>query len=644
MRTGFWAAACVAVMLLAGVAQPAFAAEPPPLSAYGSLPAISRVTLSDDGSRLAFVGVSGENRKLVMQTVEGQVLAMFDLGRSDIADLIWAGNDDIVIVTSQTRSLPEIGWGKTRFFSAQAFSLSKKRVVNLSGRIPDSYAMIFSGVTVRQIDGKYYAFFSTASNVGTPRYLLARVSISDTVATTPEWATLDSQGWLIDGQGVAGARSRYDATGGGWGASLRRGKSGWPELITVNAKLDSPDLVAFSGDGASMIVAVPGEKATDYIQIGADGVSKPALPTDHTYEGIVVDPATSRIIGAVWREHSDNYVFFDPVAKTAWDKVLRTFKGQRVSLLSWTPGWQKVAVHVEGPQNSGMYYLVDLAGKRADIIGDSYPLVTPESVAEVKPYSYKAADGRVINGYLTLPRGKDPKGLALIVLPHGGPQAHDSLAFDYWAQALASRGYAVLQPNFRGSTGYGAEHLEAGYGQWGRKMQTDLSDGVRALAAEGVIDAKKVCIAGWSYGGYAALAGPTIDPGVYRCAVSMAGVSDLGRMLDWAADQSGEKSPTTRYWQRFMGATGPKDPSLAAISPALQASKATVPILLLHGKDDTVVPYEQSVFMADALRKAGKPVEFITFQGQDHDLNRTETRMQMLEASTAFLLKHNPPN
>jgi len=638
------AAMLAAAMAFAGLAgEAAWAAEPPPLSAYGALPAISRVTLSDDGSRLAFIGVSGENRKLVMQTVEGQVLAVLDLGKNDIDDLIWAGNDDIVIVTSQTRSLPEIGWGKTRFGAAQAFSLSKKRVANLTGRVPDSFGMIFSGVVVRQVEGRYYAFFRVASNVGTPRYLLAKVAVADASATTIEWATLDSRGWLVDGQGVAGARSRYDSERGGWGAAIRRGKSGWPEVMTVNAKLDRPYLTAFSPDGSGIVVGVPGPKATEFIEVSADGESKPALPDDKVYEGIVIDPATSRLMGGYWREHSYNYRFLDPTAKAAWEKVTRTFKGQQVSLLSWTPGWQKVAVHVEGPQNSGVYYLVDLAGKRADIIGDSYPLVTPEQVAEVKPYSYKAADGRVIHGYLTLPRGRDPKSLPLIVLPHGGPQTHDVQTFDWWAQALASRGYAVLQPNFRGSTGYGAEHLEAGYGEWGRKMQTDLSDGVRALAAEGVVDAKRVCIAGWSYGGYAALAGPTIDPGVYRCAVSMAGVSDLGRMLKSEEDSAGEKSETTRYWQRFMGATGPKDPSLTAISPALQASRADAPILLLHGKDDTVVPYEQSVVMHDALKKAGKPVELITFQGQDHDLTRTATRLQMLESAMAFLLKHNPP-
>ena len=643
MRKGFWAAAIAAAMIC--VSAVSTSAAPPPLSAYGALPAMDHVTLSDDGSRLAFVGVAGENRKLILQTVDGQVLAAMDLGKVTITDLIWAGNDDIVIVTSQTRSLPEIGWPKTKFWTAQAFSLTKKRVINLSGRVPDSYGMIFSDPVVRQVDGKYFAFFSVVSNVGTPRLLLAKVSIADGTATTPEYMVIrEGLGWLVDETGVAAARSRYDDERGGWGASIRRGAAGWPEVMQVSAKLDRPWLASLGPTGSSIIVGVNGKTGDEYIEVGLDGLSKPALPNDQAFDDILVDERSSRLIGAVWRDDTKHLMLLDPVAKAQWDKIQRTFKGQRVVLLSWTNDWQKIAVYVEGAQNSGMYYLVDLANKRADIIGDRYPQVTPEQVAEVRAYSYKAADGLDIHGYLTLPPGREPKNLPLIVLPHGGPQARDELSFDWWAQALASRGYAVLQPNFRGSTGYGASFVEAGHGQWGRKMQTDLSDGVRALAKDGLIDPKRACIAGASYGGYAAMAGVTVENGVYRCSVAVAGVSDLGKMLDSEADLAGEKSSATRYWQRFMGAAGSSDPALLPLSPVRLADRADAPILLIHGKDDTVVPYEQSVILADALRKAGKPVELVTLAGEDHNLSGSATRQQMLESMVAFLLKHNPPD
>lgn len=202
----------------------------------------------------------------------------------------------------------------------------------------------------------------------------------------------------------------------------------------------------------------------------------------------------------------------------------------------------------------------------------------------------------------------------------------------------------MLQPNFRGSDGLGLAHMEAGYGEWGGKMQSDLSDGVRYLAGEGIIDSGRVCIVGASYGGYAAMAGPTLDEGVYRCAVSVAGVSDLRAMVAWSAQRTGARnSPTVRYWNRFMGAERVGDRTLDARSPRQQAARADAPILLLHGRDDTVVPYEQSRIMAAALRDAGKPYELITLEGEDHNLSRSETRQQMLAETIRFLETHNPP-
>jgi dipeptidyl aminopeptidase/acylaminoacyl peptidase len=207
---------------------------------------------------------------------------------------------------------------------------------------------------------------------------------------------------------------------------------------------------------------------------------------------------------------------------------------------------------------------------------------------------------------------------------------------------MASRGYAVLQVNFRGSDGLGASFLQAGFGQWGRKMQTDLSDGVRFLASQGTIDPKRVCIVGASYGGYAALAGAALDAGVYRCAVSVAGIGDLARFVTWSKAQNGVSA--FRYWTRFMGAENADAPTLAAISPAAHVDRVGIPILLVHGRDDTVVPLEQSQIMADALKKAGKPVDLVIEKGEDHWLSRGETRLQMLEATMAFLEKNNPPN
>jgi dipeptidyl aminopeptidase/acylaminoacyl peptidase len=176
-------------------------------------------------------------------------------------------------------------------------------------------------------------------------------------------------------------------------------------------------------------------------------------------------------------------------------------------------------------------------------------------------------------------------------------------------------------------------------------MQTDLSDGVRYLVKEGIADPARVCIVGASYGGYAALAGVTLDAGVYRCAVSVAGISDLKAFLRWVNEgHLARNNREQRYWDRFIGVSGPGDPLLEKISPIRRVESVSVPVLLIHGKDDTVVPYDQSDDMYDALRHAGKTVEFVKLKQEDHWLSRGETRLQMLQATVAFLRKHNPPD
>ena len=208
--------------------------------------------------------------------------------------------------------------------------------------------------------------------------------------------------------------------------------------------------------------------------------------------------------------------------------------------------------------------------------------------------------------------------------------------FDWWASFLASRGYAVLQPNFRGSTGYGANWEHAGRRQWGGLMQTDVEDGVAAIVRAGIADPERVCIVGASYGGYAALAGATLTPDRYKCAASVAGVADLNELLRQREAATGHESMSSDWLRSSIGDRDEDRERLRGVSPANLAERVRIPILLIHGTDDTVVPILQSRRMLDRLHDAGKNVRFVELRGDDHWLSDAETRIQMLRELETF--------
>ena len=353
------------------------------------------------------------------------------------------------------------------------------------------------------------------------------------------------------------------------------------------------------------------------------------------------DPVTRKLIGGVRLTAERHYFFFDPADQAAWTQIERAFPGEALEFISWSDDRQKLVVRVFGEKSGSVYSLFDRATNQFSILGNYYSGIEPADIAPVKAIHYPAADGLPINAYITVPRGVTPKALPLIVLPHGGPQLRDAPGFDWWSQALASRGYAVLQPNFRGSSGLGRDFLIAGYGEWGRKMQTDLSDGVKYLSDHGIVDPQRVCIVGASYGGYAALAGAALQQGIYRCAVSVAGLSNLRDMLD--SNRKLSDNSSLRFLARYFGVEDASDAKLDALSPVKHAEDVTIPVLLIHGKQDRIVNPTHSYNMSVALKRAKKSVEYIELAGEDHWLSRAATRAQMLEATVRFLEKNNPP-
>jgi len=351
------------------------------------------------------------------------------------------------------------------------------------------------------------------------------------------------------------------------------------------------------------------------------------------------DPRTGQLIGYVRDGDVPEDHFFDGRAAKVMAATRKAFPGRSVSLVDRNDAFDRLIVKTSGPGDPDSWWLVDTKKGSADCLGVAYPMAA-EDVGPMRMLRYKAADGLEMGGVLTLPPHREAKNLPIIVMPHGGPESRNYPVFDWWAQAFASRGYAVFQPNFRGSSGSGGNFVRAGWGEWGRKMQTDISDGLAELVREGIADPKRACIVGASYGGYAALAGVTLQQGIYRCAVSVSGIGDVRKLISTDVAESGNNPTLIRVFRKELG----KDRDLALVSPIRFADRADAPVLLIHGADDLVVPYRQSADMTAALSRAGKPVELVKLAGEDHWMSRSETRLMMLRAAVSFVENHNPPD
>ncbi len=613
-----------------------------PLAAYGALPAHELVEVSPSGDRLAYVTVVGEERALVINDLNDMsLIGGVRVGPVKVRDIGWVGEGHVYVYSTATQVGASIGLRRSELADASIYQIEPRQVSLALNNTPGVFGKVFGSPLVRTIDGEPSLIVVGQGREGAALY---RINLSNGIGrehTDPDRRGVPS---LLDMNGRPVARITYD--GDEWALQGLRGGF-WRTVWRTDARIDTPSLAGFGTTTGSAVLhgAIDG-RPEGYYAVDLETGAVSDLPFEGQPTGLIHHPATKLLVGArsLGDDDSVRWQFIDPVAERSWRSVQAAFRGKQVTLTSWSADMRQIVAFTQGPGDAGTYQLVDLDRRSAEIIGEAYPEITGDRVGEVRPISYEAADGMVIPGYLTLPPGvTDPRGLPLVVFPHGGPAARDYLGFDWWAQAMASRGYAVLQANFRGSDGLGTAHLEAGYGEWGRKMQTDLSDGVRWLASEGIIDPARVCIVGASYGGYAAMAGPTLDPGVYKCAVSVSGVSDLRLMVQWEAGQGGRDSPVVRYWNRFMGAERLGDRNLDTVSPAAQAERADAPILLLHGRDDTVVPFEQSRVFAEALQRAGKPHELVELPNEDHWLSRAATRQWMLAETVRFLEQHNPP-
>ncbi len=614
----------------------------PPLEAYGKLPSLDLVRLSPSGDRLAYVAVNGEARQLFVRTVGGGALFVGNVGTSKIRAMEWAGEDYVLIEISATL---KIGRRTVYKWDEQnRAELTELTVVNVNSH--HTYQMFFkdndriflvgSLFNTRFVDGKWVDFVEVIGPGATDH--IDRVDLE-----TGKYSALPGDvsdfNFLTDAAGKILARVKYDEH------TQRLSVYSTPhDRDPVVSRLSPMGEVAFLGRGRTEGTILISEDGAEKDTIDEYPLEPNARPT-RLFDGLEVetlfhDPITHTLIGAEL-SRGKGLSLFDPNLQKRFEAVGRAFPGLRVHLVSAAAGMSKIIVKTDGGDDPGTYWLIDMKTGKADDLMSAYPGIDPKDVGPERIFNYKAADGQALEGILTLPPGAAAKPLPLVLMPHGGPfGVHDEVGFDYWAQAFASRGYAVFQPNYRGSDGYGPQFLRAGYGQWGGKMLTDMTDGIAALAKAGVIDPKRVCIVGASYGGYAALAGVTIQKGFYRCAVAVSGVSDVRAAM--MRDGYDSFRANGRLVQAYFGAESPGAKSLTDISPIEHAAQADAPILMIHGKDDTVVPFVNSHSMQAVLEKAGKVSELLPLEGEDHWWSHEATRLAILKASVAFVQKYNP--
>ncbi|MFH1223110.1 MAG: S9 family peptidase [Pseudomonadota bacterium] len=328
-------------------------------------------------------------------------------------------------------------------------------------------------------------------------------------------------------------------------------------------------------------------------------------------------------------------VFFDDKIKNIFNKVSSKLpKGVEINLTSNNKNEDKFIVRTYSDKNPGSYYLYGAKKNELKKLSDVNPLIKPSEMAEMIPVQYKARDGLTIHAYLTVPKVAKAKNLPVVINPHGGPWARDYWGFDRETQFLANRGYAILHPNFRGSTGYGKKFWTASFKQWGLKMQDDISDGVKWLIEQKIADPKRIAIYGGSYGGYATLAGMTFTPELYACGVDYVGISNLFTFMDTIPPYW---RPGIDMWHEMVGDPKKDKKLFEKTSPIFHADRIAAPLMIAQGANDPRVNINESNQMVDALKKRGIKVPYLVKKNEGHGFRNEENRFEFYRMMEKFL-------
>jgi dienelactone hydrolase len=630
------------VLLLAAVAALGSASAvmaSPPIEAYGALPTYQTMSLAPSGKLVAMIINKGEQHVLVVRQIEGENKIVHSTTLNDrVGGVRWADDDHLYVNTHRTLNTGTDAVQEYGFLFL--INLKTKATKQITG--DEEKAVLGLPELITHVNGHTYGYIQAG------RRLYRQDIDSEQLVQVARSGEREGD-FLLTPTGEIEARMSYgDNYHRKW--SVKKGENGDAVLASGEAEVGGGEILGFGRTSDTILVANnENGSLTDLREINVvDGKVGRKMVGEGDFEAFPIHDKVSRLlIGFYVGGYVDETQFLDQKLEAKWESVQAAFPNEKVAFVSSDDAKSRFVVLTEGSHDSGHYFLIDTEQKKAIPLGAQYPDIRANDVGAFEWVDYKATDGLPLKALVTLPPGytmAEARNLPGVMLPHGGPQARDSYGFDWWAQALASRGYVVVQPEYRGSGGFGQKFERMGWGQWGRLMQTDVSDAFKAVAAKGIIDPGRTCIVGWSYGGYATMAAATLQPGLYRCAAAGAGVSDLNAMLVWTRDRGGKQGDGMRYWKQSMALNGEGDPAGAAVSPAKHAADVRGPLMLIHGREDTTVPLEQTELMANAMRNAGKPVEVVILENETHHIESPSTRTKMLQSMIGFLERNDPPN
>ncbi len=656
LRTRFLSA--IALVTLLPLAHSARAAAPlaDDAKAFGTREQVRTMSLSADGSKVAML-VSAAGSTTVLQVADLNNGSIASLTNSDgrPQSLYWcnfAGNSQLVCKYGGVEPFQDVLVGFSRLMAISADGKSMKPLGQKASD-HDAYLRQNDGAIVDWLAGSDGQILmarnyvpevnTTGSILGRTRDGLAidRVDLATMKSAMVEGPRPRVDSYMSDGLGrvrLYTASDTQNESGGLLTGTIRlkyrvAGSSDWRDLGTYDSRTDQgyyPLAIDADTDSLYALKDVGGRDTLVRVKLdGSRSETAVAANPQVDIDNIVRLGANNRVIGYTYADDRRHHVYFDREYDMLQKSLSKAIPNQPlIDFVGASADGKKMLIYASGDTAPGTFYRFDKASRKLEEIAPARPLLANRTLSPVTTVRVAASDGAQIPAYVTIPAGSSGKNLPAVVLPHGGPSARDEWGFDWLAQFLAARGYAVIQPNYRGSSGYGDAWLAKNGFQGWRTSIGDVTAAARYLVAQGIADPKRMAIVGWSYGGYAALQSVATEPMLYKAAVAIAPVADLALLKKQFEDYTDKNLA-----QSFVGS----GPHIAEGSPLRNAGKITVPVLLAHGDRDLNVAIAQSERMEAALRGAGRQVEFLRYKGLDHQLDDSNARIEVLTHIGALL-------